>query len=784
MYNVSRMQAEMNPPPEGPEADLTCPNTDWQPLHLLKNPVTLPCCPQTVLCRTCAGKSILMNGKQCYQCGKTAGLSDLISSIETRSRLQALRERKAEEQEQETAPPRWGPITLEPTGTADNDSGSESGSDSIHTLGNAADAVDQRLAEYTRNYEEDHREMLLITPTNFKDPTPFPHKRFIQIYGGLGIHAIVYPMETNMEIPDGRLFSKWNPTQGPWTPYRDDRQMKPDTKIWRWLEQETPPKPITCARRFRTRDNEYLWRTGDTEKDYNGRGLPQIQYTDQDPRGAYIMANELVPGLSPVLMGKRDGQGKIWWQTTDKVTHKTHQIWLAGWTQPGSHAFKSLVDFTIQHWPREDLVGPTGGPGKVRIIVARGPGEPGTEYDPSLLTTTDSSGEEDDEKGLTRGQIRRRHRLIKSRRSAMEARRRDRDGMPIAEWLLGRFPNQPTLQTAPIVTASQPLHKSRVWLEDIETKRQTLHRTFLPWYPNLKDWLLMGRSPDPTAINNAYEECDFENWRWMRHNDGEGNMWLAGYKHRSGPRQGRITKTYRTLKALTFVTYSPDDQRPDEEIRDERIATLQVVARQLGKPMLACSSVYRVEDHNMIVHGMGWHDWSETKRKCYRACYRWRCATTWDLDMEPIRPFRSWPEVISFINGFLGGFYETEIQTLQQNRDYRPEADKPRQWWPHMFPQDCRRAKMHMAATAARTIDDLIKNTRKRTSKEPDAVEKKDRLRAWWWVRRRDYVRPTPPKQYHRPGIWKEWSLTPHPDAWDGWTRHEEKPTRVRRIHE
>ena len=771
MSNNSRMNSEAERPPDDPPPDLTCPKL---PPHLLKNPVTLPCCPQATWCRTCAGKTILQNKKICQQCGAAVELGELRRDTDTINRLQAFKEKRAEAE----AEAELMAQELPPNQGGDN-SDSDSDSDSIHTLGDATEAIGQGLANLTRNLEEDHRDPLIVTPTNFKDTTEFPFKRFIPIYGSLGIHALVSPLEYNMGIPDGRLFSKWTPTEEPWIPYMDNREKRPSFKVWSWLEPEVSPIYMGCETEFRSRDNKYHQRTGDTEKDYLGNGIPHIWYTDQDARGAYIMVNELVPGLSPVLMGKREADGMIWWVTTDKVTRKTHQVWIAGWSQPGSRAFKRLVDFTVQNWPREDLVGPTGGPGKVKIIVARGHAETGTDYDPSLLTTSESSEGEDDEKGLTEDQIRRRRRLLKSRRRAMEARRRGRDGMLITDWLKGRFPEPTPQQTAPIVSASQPLHKSRVWLKDLGTERETLHRTFLPWYPSLKDWLLLGRSPDPTAINNAYEECDFAKWRWKHHNDGEGDIWLAGYEHRAGPRMGKIRKTYRTLKVLTYFVCDPDG-RTEEELRETRIRTLQAMASDLGWPILACSSAYRDEDHNEIVYGMGWHEWSETKRRCYRACYRWRCNTARDLDMEPIRPFRSWPEVISFINGFLGGFYETEIQAWELCNGYRPEDDVPRQWWPHTFPQDCRRAKMHMAAIAAQTIADLTRKTGK--PGETSDTEWEDFCQAWWCTHREDYIKPTPPKVDHYPGVWEEWSRTPHWGGWDGWSDHEKR--RTERIHE
>ena len=763
--------------PGDPPPELTCPNTHGQPLHILKNPVATPCCPLAIWCRVCAGKTILRNGKQCYQCGRTTGLSDLVGSVKVRDLLREYQQKRLEEAEQE-AQGRMGSITLEPT---DADSDSEASSaESNHTLGNASGTVNP-LRFQSQTHQEDTREPMILTPTNFRDPTMFPEKRFVPIYGELGIHAIAEYTRFDMPIPNDRLYSKWTITQGPWTPWDDNRPRQPREKVWRWLNDATPPKPSKRTK-FRTKDEDYYDRTGDTEKDYRGNELPQIWYVDEDARGAYIMVDDLVPGLSPVLMGKRDTTGAIWWQTTDRVTHKTHQVWLGTYTRPGSQAFQMLVDFAVQNWPRRDLVGPTGGPGRVRIMVARRLDNPGIPYDPSLLTTTDTSGGEDVERGLTDKQIRRHRRLKKGRRRAMEARRRDRDGMPLPEWLAGRFPDPQPLQTAPLVTNRQPLHKSRVWLQDIK-REKIRHRSFLPWYPNLKDWLLMGRTPDPTAVNNAYEECDFEDWRWLHHKDDIGDTWLAGYVHRAGPRKGKIRKTYRTLKVLTILQLDKHDTRPEDELRRHRIKTLQTVARLLGTPILACSTAYRKSDIDTIIEGMGGDDWSDIKRNCLRDCLVWREETKWDQDMEPIRPFRSWPEVISFINGFLGGYYETEIMMLEKHpHDFRPEEDEPQKWWPHMFPQDCRRALMCMTAMATQTIRELSKGLRRRTSKEPDAVEINDREKAWWWIRRHRYVRPMPARMHHVHGIWKTWARTPHAGGWDGWTDPMDK--RRQRIQE
>ena len=752
------MQTDESPLIGRADADLICPNPKG-PKHLLKNPVRLPCCPGVKWCRTCAGLTILQNNKRCYAgCGRHVQQKDLATCQITSTRLQIL-------------------------AASEN---SDSDSDSIHTLGDMSEATGH-VEEYTQLYQEDITQRLIITPTNYKDPTQFPYKRSISLgSGGLSIHALISEVEDNIqEIPRQRPTPKWRPQLDSWS-----TQVKPkDSK------KVSPPnnnkKATTTASeaelQFRTEDAEYFARTGDTTRDCRGRPIPQIWYTNWDDRGAYIAASELLPGLSPVLMGIRDHNGEIWWQTTDKVTNNVHQVWLESHTRPESPEMELLAEYARQHWPREDLVGIPGRPGNVRLMVARGHSEP--ESGPSMTTTDTSEGEEA-ELGLSEEHKRKRRRLITKKQRARERRRRNRDGTPIGKWLTDRFPDIPK-QTGPVVTRQQPLHKSRVWLDDINTKKKRLHSSFQPWYPNhLNDWLIMGRTPDPTALNNAYIECDFENWRWMHHTDDKGNIWLIGYEHRTGPRQGRFRKSYRTLKVVTILDKTDSWEQDPIEQRDRRICALQQVAKHLREPIMVCSSAYREVDHFTILEGMGWPEWSKTKRKSYRACYNWRQRTAVDQDMEPMGPHRSWPEVISFINGFIGGYYDTEIQALKQIKNFEPEEENPRLWWAHVFPQECRRAKMHMATIAAKTLDSLRKDTTARTAanrktREGNQAEyRENQDRAWWRTRRWTYIRPTPTPQTHRPGAWKLWSRTPHQGGWDGWSIHEEsRPQQDPRLH-
>ena len=767
MHFHFRMQVAVTPAPSWTDPDLWCGNPT-KPRHILKNPVTVPCCPGTRWCRACAGLTILQNGKRCYAgCGRSVQQRDLTSC---------------------GRPVAEPDTTKYDSDTNATDSSSEDSDDSIHTLGNASDAADQDVDYATDFHEEDTTQRLIFTPTNYGDPTPFPTKRSIRLNGNLRIHALVSEVDHDVEeIYRCRIGNKWEP-QAIHSGMSDVRIRVETTDTRDNRETNTPRTeapfraPISAAELiFRAEDAEYFARTGDSKRDCRGHPIPLIWFTDWDERGAYLTADEPVPGVSPVLMGIRDKTGEIWWQTTDRITNNIHQVWLGRHVPPESTGIELLAEYARKHWPREDLINPPHGSSRVRLVVARG--SPRHGEGPSI-TTTDTSEADQDEDDLSMMQTRRRRRLVRQKRRAREQRRRRRHGTPIEEWLARRFPN-PSRQTGPIVTPYQPLHKSRVWLKDIEAVER-LHRSFQSRYPSkLKDWLIMGRSPDPTAVNNVYTECEFEKWRWTHHVDDRGRTWLAGYQHRTGPRQGRLRKSYRTLKVLTVMEDHQITKDPIE-LRDHRIAALQEVAHdETINPIMVCSSAYREQDHFDILEGLGWPEWSEVKRKSYRACYNWRCRTKVDQDMEPMGPFRSWPEVISFINGFLGGYYETEVEALQQIKGFRPEEEEPRPWWPYIFPQECRRAKRHMADIATRTLDSLRKDTENRTA-AAKAIPERDngagqegRNQAWWWTRRRNFVKPTPPHRSHTPGIWKRWAVTPYPNMWDGWTRHEERRPQI-----
>ena len=662
-----------------------------------------------------------------------------------------------------------------PPGEDPQDSG-DSDTASVHTLGRAEEREEEPWPRPST--PPDLQGTLVLTPTSFEDPTPYPYKRTLTIYGNRPICVLVSKPEEGLTgIPKHRQFPRWRPgskSTGEPGEGKEGRAGAPHGNPLKRTEPMVPP-----------RNNKE-----DPGSSWEGRP-PQKCFVHTDAREAYLTAGELTPGVCPELMGLMDDHGDVWWQTTDRITQNVHQVWLEGnnMFRPDHRGVEMLAEYARRHWPKEDLVGRTGGPGKVRLIVARGQYEPSCAPD---MTTTDTSGDEDVEAGLSKKQMLRRRHLRTKRRKAREARRRARDGMPIGKWLLCRF-RESSSQSGPLVTKRQPLHKSRVWLEDITNKRKTLHSSFQQWYPDLQDWLLLDRTPDPTAINNAYQECNFENFRWKHHRDEQDRIWIAGYERLTGPREGRLRRFHRTLKVLTVIGGTPEDNThptPDQESSEEeggvssyptvapegvrklRIATLQEVAKYLRRPMLACSSAFRDQDHWYIAEGKGRSTWSDTKQKCYNACYEWRRCTTQDGDMEDMKPLQSWPAVISFINGFLGGFYETEMEALRQIEGFRPEEEKPQRWWPHTFPKECRRAKVYMASIAAQTINSLKRRTERR-SNQADGAPENNRGRGWWRSGRREYIGPTPTQWQHSPGIWREWSFTPYPDAWDGWTDHE-----------
>ena len=150
------MQADVTLPPSGVGPDLTCPNPN-KTTHLLKNPVTLPCCPEIIWCRTCAGLAILQNGNRCYAgCEKSVQTRDLKRCQQTIALLHALTTTGDSNNPDPDTNSNNSDSTESDSDSSESDSDStESDSDSIHTLGSISDATGQHAEEYTRMYVED-----------------------------------------------------------------------------------------------------------------------------------------------------------------------------------------------------------------------------------------------------------------------------------------------------------------------------------------------------------------------------------------------------------------------------------------------------------------------------------------------------------------------------------------------------------------------------------------------------------------------------------------------------
>ena len=568
-------------------------------------------------------------------------------------------------------------------------------------------------------------------------------------------------------------------------------------------------------------------------EDHEGGDVPAQISIETGTRGAYLFIGEPTKKIRPKEIFWED-KGFIWVATRDRYTGKLLQVWIEGCTdtntQEGYWETIALGAYAREHFPRELLVGDTGGPGVIRLMIPKEVEEP--EFAPNGTTTETTTGSETEECPHKTA-------LRKKAIRGIRKRRKRRQGRQVKHWLRTfTIPDQ----TSPHLSEKQPLHKSRVWKHDIPSGncyRNSMTRKGYPTaFPKLKDWLLFGCSPDPGSNNNAYKRSPYHKYKWQTYEDDRRRVWVAGYTNPKTPRDGKNRLARRTLQVLTISHFndgrhtpgeqgldhqSVDRTRPyerekkgpltgrrrykrrreedgvDETVREEyfmapkepkqtrqqRLEDLQTVANNLTDPygegpILASSEVYRKTDYQYILDGFGYQTWSEMKRRYYGYCYKWRITAEQDFDGEPMAQIRSWPEMVSFTSGFRAGYLTIELQAATKIPGYRPE--RARQWSWYSFPMECRRAKMFTERMEAATIA-ALKKTVKTGPGDHHKPEEEVPSTRWWVNQPHRYVRPTPPRKEHLPDNWTEWtppeyfSGTTFSDGFDGWVNPDDPPT-------